>query len=263
MSFDRLKASFKRDWFIVSQLVAKDFTLRYRRSVLGVIWSVLNPLLMMIVLTIVFSNFLKFGNDLDVPFPLYLILGNTIWALMADSTREAMSSILFSASLIKKVRINKLIFPIEKVLFQVVNFAFSCIAIAVVMIYFQQVPTPRLFLLPLLVVYVSFFSAGLGMILASLAVFFQDVIHLWGVFTTAWMYLTPLFYTTSLLPDWVLQIEMFNPMFHYVQYFRDIALFNVTPSLMTNLICIGMAAATFLVGLLVFKKTEKKFILYV
>lgn len=254
------KAQWRRNWFTITSMVTRDFKLKYRRSVLGVLWSVLNPLLMMCVLTAVFSTFFKFDIE---NYPLYLILGNTLFAFMADSTSTAMTSIIDSAPLIKKIRIDKLIFPLEKVLFQLVNFAISLIAVAIVMVFFQVRPTFNWLLLPVLLLYVTIFSAGLGMLLASLAVFFRDVKHLWSVVITAWTYATPLFYPENILPGWMLAAEAYNPMYQYVTYYRDIALWNITPSLTMNLVCLGMALITFAVGLLVFKKTERKFILYV
>lgn len=251
----------KRNWFIVSSLVSKDFKLKYRRSILGVLWSVLNPLLMMCVLTAVFSFFLRFGDIQN--YPLYLILGNTLFALMSDSTSAAMYSIIDSAALIKKVKISKIIFPIEKVLFQLVNFCISLIAVAAVMVFFRVAPTLNLLALPLLLIYILLFSAGLGLALSALAVFFRDVCHLWGVVITAWTYATPLFYPVEILPEIMLSFEAINPMYHYVTYFRDIVLWNTLPSLQENLICFAMAIVTFAVGFLIFKKSQKKFILYV
>lgn len=256
------QVSFKRNWFTISSLVSRDFKLKYRRSILGVLWSVLNPLLMMCVLAVVFSNVLKFGGGIE-NFPMYLILGNVLFALMSDSTSTAMWSILDSAPLIKKIKISKLIFPLEKVLFQLVNFAISLIAVVIVMLVFRIMPTPALLMLPVLLVFMVLFSAGLGMLLSSLAVFFRDVCHLWGVVLTAWTYATPLFYPIEILPQWMQAAEAFNPMFHYVTYFRDIAMYGTVPGLSEHLICFAMATITFLVGLFVFKKTEKKFILYV
>lgn len=214
----------------------------------------------MVVLTAVFSAFFKFDIE---HYPFYLILGNTLFALMGDSTTTAMTSIIDSSALIKKIRINKIIFPIEKVLFQLVNFAISLIAVAIVMAFLRIYPTPNLLLLPLLLLYVALFSMGLGLLLSALAVFFRDIIHLWSVVITAWTYATPLFYPVNILPDWMLQFEAFNPMYHYVTYFRDIALWGNTPGLMENLICLAMAIATLAVGLVVFKRTQNKFILYV
>ncbi len=250
----------KRSWFTVSSLVSRDFKLKYRRSVLGVLWSVLNPLLMMCVLTAVFSQFFKFNIE---NFPLYLILAQTVFNLMADSTSASVQSIIDSASLIKKIRIKKIIFPAEKCLFQCINFGFSLIAVAFVMAYFQIFPTWRIILIIPLTFFVLMFSMGLSLLLSSLAVFFRDIIHLWSVLLTAWTYATPLFYPLDILPDWMIVAENFNPMYYYVTYFRDIMLYAQTPSLMMNLQCLGFAVVTFIVGLLVFKKLEKKFILYV
>lgn len=255
-----LKAQFKKDWFILRSLVSKDFKLKYRRSALGVLWSVLNPLLMMIVLTAVFSTVFRFQIE---NFALYLILGQTLFGLMSDATSGAMSSIIDSSSLIKKIRINKILFPLEKVAFALVNFVISLIAVVAVMIFFQVVPTLNLLFLPLLLLYVFAFSLGLGLLIAALSVFFRDVMHLWSVVLTAWTYATPLFYPIEILPDFLAPLMQFNPMYHYVTYFREIALWGMTPSLEQNLICIGFAAAALILGYVVFRVKEKKFILYV
>lgn len=255
-----LKAQFKKDWFILTSLVSKDFKLKYRRSALGVLWSVLNPLLMMIVLTAVFSTVFRFQIE---NFALYLILGQTLFGLMSDATSGAMSSIIDSASLIKKIRINKILFPLEKVAFALVNFVISLIAVVAVMVFFQVVPTLNLLFLLLLLLYVFAFSLGLGLLIAALSVFFRDVMHLWSVVLTAWTYATPLFYPIEILPDFLAPLMQFNPMYHYVTYFREIALWGMTPSLEQNLICIGFAAAALVLGYVVFRAKEKKFILYV
>ena len=164
MSFSLNDASLRRNWFTISSLVSKDFKLKYRRSVLGVLWSVLNPLLMMCVLAAVFTNVLKFGDVEN--FPMYLILGNVLFALMADSTSGAMTSILESAPLIKKIRVAKMIFPLEKVLFPTGKLApFQLIAVIVVMVFFRIAPTVNLLALPLLLIYMLLFCSGLGMLL--------------------------------------------------------------------------------------------------
>ena len=255
------KKALERNWFTLTSLISRDFKLKYRRSVLGVVWSVLNPLLMMCVLAAVFSFFLRFAEIEH--YPLYLILGNTLFGVMSDSTSTAMMSIIESSSLIKKIRIEKMIFPLEKVLFALVNFCLALIAVAAVMIFFQVVPTLNILFLPLLLVYVLLFSAGLSLLLSALAVFFRDVCHLWSVVITAWTYATPLFYPVDILPEWMMAVEQFNPMYHYVTYFRDIVLWGVSPGLQENLICLGFAGITFAVGFLVFKKLQKRFILYV
>ena len=251
----------KKNWFILQTLVTKDFKLKYRRSVLGVLWSILNPLLMMCVMAAVFSYMFRFQIE---NFPVYLILGSTMFDLMSRGTSSAMSSIIDAQSLIKKVRINKMVFPLEKVLFELVNFVISLVAAAAVMAFFQIVPSIHaLWGLPFIVAMVAIFTAGLGMLISALSVFFRDVMHLWGVVTTAWMYLTPLFYPVDMLAGWMQTVMQFNPMYHYITFFRSIMMWNTNPGGIECLICFGMAAITFLVGFLVFRKTQSKFILYI
>lgn len=250
----------KQNWFILSTLVSKDFKLKYRRSFLGVLWSLLNPLLMMIVLSAVFSYMFRFSIE---HYPVYLILGQTLFTLMNDSTTMGMNSIIEAAPLLKKIRVEKIIFPIEKVLFALVNFAVSLIAVVIVILFFQITPTASMLLLPILLFYLLLFCIGLSLLLSSLAVFFRDMLHLWGVITTAWMYATPILYPLSLLPDFLQQAMVANPMYQYVSYFRDIMMNGIIPSVEANLVCLFMGIVTFLVGLVVFKKTQRKFILYI
>ena len=101
------------------------------------------------------------------------------------------------------------------------------------------------------------------MLLAALAVFFRDVMHLWGVVITAWTYATPLFYPVDMLDGWMKTVMSFNPMYHYVTYFRSIVMWDTMPDLVENLVCLGIALITFLVGFIVFRKSENKFILYI
>ena len=255
------KGEFQHNKFVLSSLVSKDFKLKYRRSALGIVWSLLNPLLMMIVMAAVFSYMFRFQIE---HFPVYLILGTIMFDFMSKSTTGAMSSILESQSLIKKIRIEKIIFPLEKVVFELLNFGLAMIAAAVVMIFFQVVPSIHaLWGLPFIVVVPSIFCVGLSLLISALSVFFRDVMHLWGVLITAWTYATPLFYPYEMLDGWMQTIMQFNPMYHFINFFRNIMMWNTTPGALECLICFGMAAVTFLVGFIVFRKTESKFILYI
>lgn len=253
--------------FILKQLVTRDFKLKYRRSILGVVWSVLNPLLMMAVLTLVFSNMFRFDIE---NYPVYLILGMTLFSLMTDATNAGMMSIIDSSALLKKVRIEKMVFPLEKVFFSVVNYLFSFIAVLGVMVFFRIAPTPSMLAFPLLLIYVFLFCAGVSLLLSALAVFFRDVIHLWGVVVTAWNYLTPVFwpetYIDSLsggMQQVLLTVEHLNPMYYFISYMRQIMMYGNMPDLQFNLMCLLFAVVTFALGLLVFRKTQRKFILYV
>ena len=182
---------------------------------------------------------------------------------MSGATTGAMSSIIDAAPLLKKIRVERMVFPLEKVLFELVNFAISLIAVALVMLWFHVIPHKAILLLPLLLVYVSIFSLGIGLLLAALSVFFRDVMHLWGVVITAWTYATPIFYPMSLLEPWMQNIMLYNPMYHYVTYFRDIMMYGIAPGLEQNLVCFGFAIVMLIIGMIAFKKLESKFILYI
>ncbi|WP_200799685.1 ABC transporter permease [Olsenella urininfantis] len=252
-----------KDWFILEQLVTKDFKLKYRRSVLGVAWSVLNPLFMMLVLAAVFSSFMRYQDPSMGNYAVYLILGNTAFQLMSDSTTQGMSSIIAAAPLLKKVKINRYIFPVQKVLFAGVNYAFSIVAIALVMLV-ERVPLgPTALLWPFALLMLILFSIGLALLLSALSVFFRDVMHLWSVVITAWTYLTPLFYPVSVLPEWLRGLEMFNPMYVYVTYIREVVLYQQVPSLKMHIACVACALVSLLVGYLSFHRHEHKFILYI
>ncbi|MBQ9000840.1 MAG: ABC transporter permease, partial [Eggerthellaceae bacterium] len=107
------------------------------------------------------------------------------------------------------------------------------------------------------------FTAGLGLLISALSVFFRDVIHLWSVILTAWNYATPIFYPYDMLAGWMQTVMQFNPMYHYVTYFRNIVMWNTTPDLLEHGICLGMAIVTFIIGYIAFRKSESKFILYI
>ena len=253
----------KKSLYILRQLVVRDFKLKYRRSVLGVAWSVLNPLLMMIVMAAVFSTMMKFSSDGIPSYPLYIILGNVSFTLMSESTSTGLRSIIDAASLLKKVRIKRWVFPVEKVLFGLVNFAFSLIAVLIVMFAVGVYPTWTALLLPLFLVYFGMFCVGLSLLLSTLSVFFRDVIHLWSVILTAWTYATPLFYPADILPGWMMTLERFNPMFHFVNYIRELLLYQRLPSVKLNVACAVCGILMLVVGLLVFRKNERRFILYI
>lgn len=263
------KTELQKDIFILKQLVGKDFKIKYRRSFLGVAWSVLNPLLMMVVMAIVFTTIFAQGRNGSVTpemYPLYLIVGNVTFAVMSDSTSQALSSIVYASSLLKKVKVHRFVFPVQKVLFSLVNFAFSLIAVAIVMLWFHVVPTWHLLLLPVCLVLLMFFCMGLGLLLSAATVFFRDVMHLWSVVITAWTYFTPIFWTTDyiLKMPHILRVLMYaNPMYNYLQFMRDIFLFQTCPTPLEFGLCVAWAAIAMVIGYAVFHKNEHKFILYI
>lgn len=263
------KTELQKDIFILKQLVGKDFKIKYRRSFLGVAWSVLNPLLMMIVMAIVFTTIFAQGRNGSITpemYPLYLIVGNVTFAVMSDSTSQALSSIIQASSLLKKVKVHRFVFPVQKVLFSLVNFAFSLIAVAIVMLWFRVVPTWHLLLLPVCLILLMFFCMGVGLLLSAATVFFRDVMHLWSVVLTAWTYFTPIFWTTDyiLKMPHILRVLMYaNPMYNYLQFMREIFLFQTCPTPLEFGLCVAWAVIAMAIGYTVFHKNEHKFILYI
>ena len=254
-----------KDRYILQQLVTKDFKLRYRRSVLGVVWSVLNPLLMMIIMSFVFQYFLR--SNLE-HYSLYLIVGNITFALMNDATNGGLRSIIDASSLLKKVKVDRWVFPVQKVFSAAVNFAFSLIAVAIVMVFDGVMPTIHVLWFVVGLVLVMLFSIGIGLFIGALAVFFRDMIHLWSVVLTAWTYLTPIFWDLSLLtnsnaPRIVVWIVKANPMYNYLEIMRSAFVYQNNPSVTVLALAAIWAVIALVIGIAVFKKTEHKFILYI
>lgn len=254
--------TFKRFLPLLWNLTSKDFKLKYRRSVLGVAWSILNPLLMMLVLTQVFGLLLKIKVE---NFPVYYITGSTLWTFFQDATTTSMSSITGNAALIKKVYIPKYVFPLEKCLFSLVNFLFSLIAVVLVMLFQRFIPAPTTVLFFIPVLYTFVFSVGISLILSACVVYFRDIMHLYGILLTIWMYLTPILYPIEVLQDSALvyNIVLHNPMYFYVQYFRDLLMYNTIPGLKFNLVCMASSLGILVIGLLVFRKLQDHFILHI
>lgn len=251
---------FKKYSFLLVNLVKKDITLKYRRSVLGILWSVLNPLLMMIVITAVFQKLFRFDIQ---NFPLYYLTGLLVFNFVSEATSGAMTSIIASASLIKKVYTPKFIFPIEKCLFALVNMVFSMIAVLIIFFALRINPPWTMILFPIPMIYAFIFSVGIGMILSTLNVFFRDISHLYSVWITAWMYLTPIIYPVEILPSKIRTIVELNPMYYYVDYLRQVVLYGTVPDIRSNMICLFFSAFFFIVGFFVFKKKQDRFILFI
>ena len=267
---------FFKYWDLLMLLVQRDIKLKYRRSFLGYVWSVLNPLLSMVVQVIVFSTMFK----RKIPnFPVYLICGNILFSFMREATTKSMTSVIENASLLKKTYVPKYIFTLSKVTSSMVNFVLSLGALIIVMIA-TKVPfrfENLLIVIPITELYV--FCVGLGMLLAALTVFFRDIRNIWSVVTLAWMYLTPIFYSLGSFYNenetnriaaadaLGLFIRRFNPMYMYIQQFRSFIIQNNdvwevhTPELMWRGALVALAFL--LLGAVTFKATKNKFILYI
>lgn len=245
---------------LLFELVKRDIKIKYRRSILGVLWSVLNPLLFMAVMTIVFSTIFKSNIE---NFPIYFLCGQIIFSFFSEATSVAQTAVLGNGSLIKKVYIPKYIFPISKVCSSLVNAGFSLIAIFIMMIFLKYIPpiTTLLFIIP--IVYVFIYSIGISMILSATAVFFRDTIHLYSIFLTVLSYFSAVFYPVDIIPDQFQIFIRFNPIYVFIDYFRQLVQQGIMPSFEMNLLCIAHCVCAVTIGYCIFKKNENKFILYI
>lgn len=244
--------------FLLNQLVAREFKVKYKRSLLGIMWSLLNPLLIMSVQYIVFSKLFKF----DLPnYPVYLLSGTILFNFFSEATNQALISITGNAQLITKVYVPKEIFPLSKVISALINLCFSFIALYIMIIASGLKITILHVLIPFGMIGLFLFTVGFSYLLACMMVFFRDMQFLHGIIITAWTYLTPIFYPENILPDqfkWVLQV---NPIHHYIKYIRSIILYNQVPSMSEHLICLFYAIGSIAMGLYVFRKMESKLVL--
>lgn len=246
---------------LIRQLVIKDIKLKYRRSFLGYVWSVLNPLLVMVVMYLVFSHMFRF----DVSnYPAYLIIGQTLFTFMTEATNQAIFSITGNGALLKKVYVPKYVFTLSKVTSSLVNLLFSMGAMVIVFIFTKVEFSFYMLLVPAVLMQLYLFCLGLGLFLAQAAVFFRDIQYIYSVLTTAWMYLTPLFYPMEQLPE-AMQgaIRACNPMYHYITQFRTLVLYQQIPDAGSVAYGTGLAVVFVCLGTWSFFKSQDRFILYI
>lgn len=245
---------------LLRELVARDIKIKYRRSVLGVLWTLLNPLCMMIVLSIVFSNLFKFDVE---NFPLYLLCGQVIFNFYSDATTSSMSAIINNAALIKKVYVPKYLFVLSRVFSSFINLMASFTALLLVMVVMRVELHWTVFLSFIPLFFIVFFSLGVGLILSAVTVKFRDIMHLYSVFVTALMYLTPVIYPMSILPPTIKIIVLMNPLTNILLMFRDVMLYNSLPSVMSICVALFETILVMVTGLYVFYKNQDQFILNV
>lgn len=245
--------------FLIRQLVARDFRTKYKRSILGMFWSFLNPLLMMLVQYFVFSTIFKS----DVPnFAAYLIIGTVMFNFFNEACGMALGSIVGNASLITKVYMPKYIYPLTRVMSSMVNLVISLIPLLIVCVItgveFHRSALLAFFFLICLTV----FSLGLGLLLSAAMVFFRDTQFLWGVLSMMWMYATPIFYPETILPEEFKFILQVNPLYHFLKNTRLCILSGISPEPVVYVQCLLLALGALLIGALVFRKAQDRFVLY-
>lgn len=245
--------------FLIKQLVSRDFKAKYKRSILGVFWSFLNPLLTMMVQYIVFSNLFRF----DIPYyPVYLLSGIIVFNYFSEACGMALTSIIGNATLITKVYVPKYIYPLTRILSSLVNLLISMIPLIIVTMLSGLYPTKAYLLIPFMLVCLAMFCLGLGMLLSAAMVFFRDIQFLWGVLTMIWMYLTPIFYPESILPEQVAWVLKVNPLYYFISFLRSCVIDGVSPEPVVYVQCFLISLCVLAVGAWVFKKSQDKFVLY-
>lgn len=246
---------------LLQQLVSRDLKLKYRRSVLGYFWSILNPLMIMLVMYLVFSSIFRFEIE---NYPVYLIIGQMMFNYMSGCTTQAIYSITDNGSLLKKTYVPKWIFTVSKITSSLVDFLFSLGAMAIVILFTGTPLHWQMVYLPVVAIQLYLFCIGLGLFMAATSVFFRDIQYIYNVVITAWMYCTPIFYPLSQLPERLQSIiKTFNPMYSYVTQFRDVVLNGHIPGYMLQLSGWGFALLALFVGTITFVKNQNKFILYI
>lgn len=250
---------YSRYSFLIKQLVARDFKTKYKRSALGMAWSFMNPLLTMGIQYIVFSTLFKS----DIPnYPVYLLTGIVFFSFFNEALTMGMTSITSNAALIKKVYMPKYIYPVSRILSSLVNFAFALMPLFLVMLITGTPFRISMLLLVFDIACLLAFIIGMTLLLTTAMTFFQDTQFLWSVAAMMWQYLTPIFYPETIIPAPMLPLYRINPMYQFISFARVCITDGVSPEPASYVYCIAWAVGVLLLGAVVFKKQQNKFVLY-
>lgn len=253
------KKSIFRYSFLLEQLVKRNFNTKYRQSVLGVLWSFLNPLMTMAVQYLVFSQL--FRSDIT-HFPVYLLTGIILFSFFNECVTLGMDSIVLNGPLITKVAMPKLIYPLSRSISSFISLVISLVPLLGAMLLSGTPLTPALLLIPAAIVLLFLFLLGMSLILCTLNVFFRDTRFLWSVVSLLWTYATPIFYPISIIPAAWQPIFRLNPMFQFIDFLRTVILRGAWPSWGQWGACLLCAALPLALGLLVFRRNEHKFVFH-
>ena len=242
---------------LIVQLVRRDILTRYKRSILGVAWTMLNPLGTMIVLTLVFSN--SFGAN-EKSFAAYVLSGYMAWNFFAQTTNAAMINLVWGGSLLRRIYIPRTAFALSAIGTGLVNLLLSLVPLVIVMLVTGVHFNWTVILLPVPILFLAMFSLGMGLIISAIAIYFADVAEMYQIVLTAWMYLSPVIYTESLLPEkyryWLTHL---NPMYFLIRFFRAPIYDGRLPFLSEFLVSGIVAVGTLLVGWFFFSRKSDEF----
>ena len=253
--------NFLRYKYLLYELVKKNIKLKYRRSYLGILWTLIEPLLTMMVLTMVFGTLLGKG---DAQYPLYILCGRLLYTFFSSGTKAGLKSISNNASMVKKVYVPKYIYVISSVISNFITFLISLIVLVGVGVVLKVKPTGYIVqaIVPLLILFV--FTLGLSLILSTLNVFFRDIEYIWSVLSMLIMYASAIFYQTERVINtgnaWVFDI---NPVYMRIANFRNAVLYGTPMNVNYSVTSAVVAVVTLIIGSLLFYKKQDKFILYV
>jgi len=237
-------------------LVTNSIKTRYKRSTLGVLWTLLNPLLNTLVLSIAFQQIMRFDVD---NYTIYLLVGLLCWTFFSQTTMHTMNTLIWGSNLLKRIYVPRTIFAVSVVGNSLINYLLSLIPLAIIMLFMRHPFRPTLLLLPFAILLLGMFTLGLALFMSTLAVFFVDVIDIYGVLLSALFYLTPIIYPVSFIPArFVFLIEL-NPMTTMVNLFRSLIYYGELPSLGTAVAAISLALVSLVVGWWVFTKRVDEF----
>jgi ABC-type polysaccharide/polyol phosphate export permease len=245
---------------LVLTLVARELKVRYRRSLIGFVWTMLQPLLMMLVFYMVFSKLFRF----NLPnYPVYALAGILFWNFFSQSIVASMNSLRGNASLLQKLPVPKAVFPIATVISGVVNLLVALVPTLLIVIFLEHRLSAALLFLPVSILLAALFTLGAGLLLSPLAVFFSDVVELIGVLLTVLMYLTPIFYPMAILPDRVRWVVRFNPLRSILEVFRDPIHYGKIPPLEHLAVSGAIAALALALGAFAFRRSSDRIPFYV
>lgn len=250
---------FLQHHFLFEELVKRDFKKKYKGTVLGMAWSILSPLLTLLVMRLVFTNF--FGQGME-HYTTYLFCGNLLFSYFSESTSQGMASLMGNLSIFSKVNVPKYMFLFSKNVQTLINFGLTLCVFFVFCIIDGITFTWKFILLLYPIACLVLFNLGMGLILSAMFVFFRDTKYLWTVFTQLLMYMSAIFYTVNSFSPLAQKLFHLNPMYVYIKYFRLIVIDATVPSIWMHLLAIGYAVLAFAVGALVYKKNNHKFLYY-
>lgn len=250
----------RQQHFLLEELVKRDFKRKYKRTILGIFWSVLSPLLMLCVMALIFGHF--FGRNTE-HYIIYLFTGLIIFNYFTDATNEGMSSLMSNASIFSKIDVPKYLFLISKNVTSLINFCIIIVIYFIFMIFDDINFSWKFVLLFYPIGCLIIMNLGIGLILSALFVFFRDIQYLYRVFTQLIMYGSAIFYSIETFPERVQWIFYANPIFACIDYCRSIVLYNVIPNLWLHILLLVDSIFFLFVGLYIYKKYNYKFLYYV